>query len=62
MPHVTQSQLESYRWGAATLLRGFIDAGIPFGYQTDPDPELGGAAISRRDQEVESGLLGSAPI
>ncbi|HBJ38856.1 MAG TPA: SAM-dependent DNA methyltransferase [Planctomycetaceae bacterium] len=25
--HLTQSQLESYLWGAATLLRGFIDAG-----------------------------------
>jgi type I restriction enzyme M protein len=25
--HITQSQLESYLWGAATLLRGFIDAG-----------------------------------
>jgi type I restriction enzyme M protein len=27
MTHITQSQLESYLWGAATLLRGFIDAG-----------------------------------
>lgn len=27
MPKLTQSQLESYLWGAATLLRGFIDAG-----------------------------------
>lgn len=25
--HITQSQLESYLWGAATLLRGLIDAG-----------------------------------
>src|SRR5713226_9785365 len=25
--HITQQQLESYLWGAATLLRGFIDAG-----------------------------------
>ena len=25
--HITQSQLESYLWGAATLLRGHIDAG-----------------------------------
>src|SRR5215467_12713693 len=25
--HVTQQQLESYLWGAATLLRGTIDAG-----------------------------------
>jgi type I restriction enzyme M protein len=25
--HITQSQLESYLWGAATLLRGTIDAG-----------------------------------
>ena len=25
--HITQSELESYLWGAATLLRGFIDAG-----------------------------------
>jgi len=25
--HISQSQLESYLWGAATLLRGFIDAG-----------------------------------
>ena len=25
--HITQSQLESYLWGAATLLRGYIDAG-----------------------------------
>jgi len=24
---ITQSQLESYLWGAATLLRGVIDAG-----------------------------------
>jgi len=24
---ITQSQLESYLWGAATLLRGLIDAG-----------------------------------
>ena len=27
MNKLTQSQLESYLWGAATLLRGFIDAG-----------------------------------
>ncbi len=27
MPHITQQQLESYLWGAATLLRGTIDAG-----------------------------------
>ncbi len=27
MSKLTQSQLESYLWGAATLLRGFIDAG-----------------------------------
>ena len=27
MSHITQSQLESYLWGAATLLRGYIDAG-----------------------------------
>ena len=27
MTHITQSQLESYLWGAATLLRGYIDAG-----------------------------------
>ena len=27
MTHITQSQLESYLWGAATLLRGLIDAG-----------------------------------
>jgi type I restriction enzyme M protein len=26
-PHITQSELESYLWGAATLLRGTIDAG-----------------------------------
>jgi type I restriction enzyme M protein len=25
--HISQSQLESYLWGAATLLRGYIDAG-----------------------------------
>src|SRR5712691_6004904 len=25
--HITQQQIESYLWGAATLLRGFIDAG-----------------------------------
>ena len=25
--HITQSELESYLWGAATLLRGYIDAG-----------------------------------
>jgi type I restriction enzyme M protein len=25
--HITQSELESYLWGAATLLRGTIDAG-----------------------------------
>src|SRR5947209_20389802 len=25
--HITQQQLESYLWGAATLLRGVIDAG-----------------------------------
>ena len=25
--HITQQQLESYLWGAATLLRGTIDAG-----------------------------------
>lgn len=25
--HITQQQLESYLWGAATLLRGYIDAG-----------------------------------
>lgn len=25
--HITQSQLESYLWGAAVLLRGYIDAG-----------------------------------
>src|SRR5579862_2604719 len=25
--HITQQQLEAYLWGAATLLRGFIDAG-----------------------------------
>ena len=24
---ITQSQLESYLWGAAVLLRGYIDAG-----------------------------------
>ena len=24
---LTQSELESYLWGAATLLRGYIDAG-----------------------------------
>lgn len=24
---ISQSQLESYLWGAATLLRGYIDAG-----------------------------------
>jgi len=24
---ITQSQLESYLWGAATLLRGYLDAG-----------------------------------
>jgi len=24
---ITQQQLESYLWGAATLLRGYIDAG-----------------------------------
>ncbi|MCI0397750.1 MAG: type I restriction-modification system subunit M [Chloroflexi bacterium] len=27
MSHISQQQLESYLWGAATLLRGFIDAG-----------------------------------
>jgi len=27
IPHITQQQLESYLWGAATLLRGTIDAG-----------------------------------
>jgi len=27
MPRITQQQLESYLWGAATLLRGTIDAG-----------------------------------
>jgi type I restriction enzyme M protein len=27
MPRITQQQLESYLWGAATLLRGVIDAG-----------------------------------
>jgi len=27
MPNITQPQLESYLWGAATLLRGTIDAG-----------------------------------
>jgi type I restriction enzyme M protein len=27
MAEITQSQLESYLWGAATLLRGLIDAG-----------------------------------
>ena len=27
MTQITQAQLESYLWGAATLLRGFIDAG-----------------------------------
>ena len=27
MSHITQQQLESYLWGAATLLRGTIDAG-----------------------------------
>jgi type I restriction enzyme M protein len=26
MAHITQTQLESYLWGAATLLRGYIDA------------------------------------
>ena len=26
-PSITQQQLESYLWGAATLLRGVIDAG-----------------------------------
>ena len=26
-PTITQQQLESYLWGAATLLRGVIDAG-----------------------------------
>lgn len=25
--HISQSELESYLWGAATLLRGYIDAG-----------------------------------
>lgn len=25
--HISQSDLESYLWGAATLLRGYIDAG-----------------------------------
>ena len=25
--HITQSELESYLWGAATLLRGYIDSG-----------------------------------
>jgi type I restriction enzyme M protein len=27
MTTITQTQLESYLWGAATLLRGLIDAG-----------------------------------
>src|SRR4029077_4988000 len=27
MTRITQSQLESYLWGAAVLLRGYIDAG-----------------------------------
>ena len=27
MTHISQSELESYLWGAATLLRGTIDAG-----------------------------------
>ena len=27
MTHISQQQLESYLWGAATLLRGTIDAG-----------------------------------
>jgi type I restriction enzyme M protein len=27
MTRITQSQLESYLWGAATLLRGYLDAG-----------------------------------
>ena len=25
--HISQSELESYLWGAATLLRGYIDTG-----------------------------------
>ena len=27
MPRITQAELESYLWGAATALRGTIDAG-----------------------------------
>ena len=27
MTHITQSQLESYLWRAAVLMRGYIDAG-----------------------------------
>ena len=31
-PRVTQGELETYLWGAATLLRGLIDAGDYKGY------------------------------
>src|SRR5437899_10036294 len=56
-PTITQQQLESYLWGAATLLRGVIDAGD---YKQFIFPLL----FFKRmcdvyDEEVEAALLDS---
>ena len=47
---ITQSQLESYLWGAAVLLRGYIDAGD---YKQFIFPLLFPADVDIEDVDIE---------
>ena len=52
---ISQSELESYLWGAATLLRGTIDAGE---YKSEPPRVLRGLHALRgwsHDRAAEAG-------